>query len=364
MTIFSTRCTRQESESRGRHRHGSRDTLTRSCSSRSSRSSRPLATTRRRKRPTTSPTVTSRCSPLTSTSSFRLSFPLLKRSLADSKQELHALSRHVGVRQRDCTAAFSQHLREIHPAYVFSGQHRFTTDEANALDIDQFRTDPRWRTGGSDVNLVTLANEAAKNLNRSRPRDAPQLTGDVVLKKPSPVYPALDEDTRRAGRRPSSRLPTPSRSSCEQRSRSCNRASQQSHLIGLLGRAKSTLRESLQRRLDVRAQSLVRLRISDQALDAAVTRTAAAQHAQAAVDRLGRRVDQSHEAVHTERAHHCVTRTKRKKSEKKSFSSLDVDLCALRQRTLVVCALVHHLKQLGVLVNHSRSSDRRRRRHR
>ena len=80
----------------------------------------------------------------------------------------------------------------------------------------------------------------------------------------------------------------------------------QSRLIGVLIRAKSTVQENLQRQLDVLAHSFVRLRRSDQTLDAAVTRTAAAQLAQAAVDRLGRRVDQSHVAVHAERAHHCV----------------------------------------------------------
>jgi hypothetical protein len=109
-----------------------------------------------------------------------IDFPRLKRSLADSKQQLHALAKRVGVTQRACTAAFSQYLRDIHPAYVLGGQQRFTTDEATALD-KQFRNEPRWRPGGTDVNLATLADEAAKNLNRLRPQDAPQLTGDMVL---------------------------------------------------------------------------------------------------------------------------------------------------------------------------------------
>jgi hypothetical protein len=56
-------------------------------------------------------------------------FPRLKRSLADSKQLL-ALAKHVGVSQPACTAAFSQFLRDIHPAFVLPGQHKSTTDEA------------------------------------------------------------------------------------------------------------------------------------------------------------------------------------------------------------------------------------------
>jgi hypothetical protein len=44
----------------------------------------------------------------------------------------------------------------------------------------------------------------------------------------------------------------------------------------------------------------------------------------------------------------------RQKSEKKTFSSFGVALCFAPRRTLVVVALVHHLEQLGVFVNHSR----------
>jgi hypothetical protein len=56
---------------------------------------------------------------------------------------------------------------------------------------------------------------------------------------------------------------------------------------------------------------------------------------------------------------------KRQKVRKLSFSSFDVALCFAPRRTLVVRALVHHLEQLGVFVNHSRRSNRRgRRRHR
>jgi hypothetical protein len=52
-------------------------------------------------------------------------------------------------------------------------------------------------------------------------------------------------------------------------------------------------------------------------------------------------------------------------SEKNLFLLLLTWLVPLRQRTLVVGALVHHLEQLGVFVNRRRCSNRRgRRRHR
>jgi hypothetical protein len=53
----------------------------------------------------------------------------------------------------------------------------------------------------------------------------------------------------------------------------------------------------------------------------------------------------------------------RQKVRKIFFFSFGV-ACLFRRRTLVVGALVHHLEHLGVLVNHSRCGNRRRRRHR
>jgi hypothetical protein len=168
-TATATRCTRQPSQSRGRHRQGSRQAF----DPQSQQSQQSQQSTAGDDPQTQTPVLTADREQLLAF------FPRLKRSLADSKQQLLALAKHVGVSQPACTAAFSQFLRDIHPAYVLPGQLKFTTNEAATLD-DLFRTDARWSTGG---NLATLADVAAKNLNRLRPQDAPQLTAEMILNR-------------------------------------------------------------------------------------------------------------------------------------------------------------------------------------